>query len=918
MKRHKKPEPARAQGKNRVTQAAIIRAALALILVVFAIIISLLPIRNGNVSASPSAPADLWERVDGQDLLRDASASQSLPGSFKAARLNRDALSRLLEQAPMEFTDAAKDKRVVLSVPMPDGSFARFRIEESPVMEPGLAAQFPEIRTYRGQGLDDPTATARFDLTPKGFHGYILSSSNTVYTDPMSDGGSDIYISYNKREFPKEATDFQCLVTDADEVLRVPEVDGSLDLISGATLRTYRLALAATGEYTAAAGGTVAAATARMATTMNRVNGVYERDLSVRLILVANNASIVFTNSASDPYSNNNGSAMLGQNQTTCDNVIGSANYDVGHVFSTGGGGVASVGVPCITSFKARGVTGLPNPTGDVFAIDFVAHEMGHQFGARHTFNGSVGNCAGGNRSATAAYEPGSGSTIMAYAGICGSQDIQDNSNDYFHHRSLEEINAVLESTGGTCATTAATGNTPPTVTVGSAVTIPARTPFALTATGSDANGDAVTYCWEEYDLGPASPPDADSDGQARPIFRSFNPTASSTRTFPQMTDLLNNVSTYGESLPNINRVMNFRVTARDNRSGSGAINSASTQVAVFNTGIPFLVVTPNTVVSWGAGSSQTVTWEVAGTAGAPISAADVKISLSTDGGNTFPTVLAASTPNDGSHVITVPNSPTNMARVKVEAVGNIFFDISNTNFTITGAAFNADTTGVFRSSNGALFLKNTNASGFADILLTYGIPGDIAVAGDWNGDGIDTIGVYRNGDFLLRNSNTNGFADIVVTFGAPGDLPIVGDWNGDGTDTIGIYRNGTFLLRNSNTPGDPEIVFSLGVTGDVPISGDWDGNGTVTTGVFRPANGALFLKNTNATGFADILLTYGVPGDKPVTGDWNGDGTDTIGVYRNGDFLLRNSNTNGFADIVFTLGVGGDSPIAGDWDNLQ
>ncbi|HYP28974.1 MAG TPA: hypothetical protein VE262_19840 [Blastocatellia bacterium] len=227
------------------------------------------------------------------------------------------------------------------------------------------------------------------------------------------------------------------------------------------------------------------------------------------------------------------------------------------------------------------------------------------------------------------------------------------------------------------------------------------------------------------------------------------------------------------------------------------------------------------------------------------------------------------------------------------------------------------DTTGVFRPSNGALFLKNFNSTGFADVLLTYGIPGDIPVAGDWDGDGVDTIGVYREGNFLLRNSNTNGFADIVVTFGAPGDLPIVGDWDGDGTDTVGVYREGTFFLRNFNTTGDPNLVFTLGIPGDLPIAGDWDGDGTVTTGVFRPTNGALFLKNTNSTGFADILLTYGLPGDKPVTGDWNGDGTDTIGVYRDGTFHLRNSNTNGFADIVFALGVDGDVPIAGDWDGL-
>ncbi|HYP26530.1 MAG TPA: BACON domain-containing carbohydrate-binding protein [Blastocatellia bacterium] len=231
--------------------------------------------------------------------------------------------------------------------------------------------------------------------------------------------------------------------------------------------------------------------------------------------------------------------------------------------------------------------------------------------------------------------------------------------------------------------------------------------------------------------------------------------------------------------------------------------------------------------------------------------------------------------------------------------------------------ARNVDTTGVFRPSNGALFLKNANDTGFADTLLTYGIPGDFPVTGDWDGDGVDTIGVYRGGNFLLRNSNTNGFADLVITFGAPGDQPVVGDWDGDGIDTIGIYRNGTFFLRNSNTTGAPDLVFELGIPGDVGISGDWDGDGIVTTGVFRPSNGALFLKNTNSTGFADIFLTYGLPGDKPVTGDWNGDGVDTIGVYRNGDFFLRNSNTNGFAEIVFTLGVPEDHPIVGDWNGL-
>jgi hypothetical protein len=229
------------------------------------------------------------------------------------------------------------------------------------------------------------------------------------------------------------------------------------------------------------------------------------------------------------------------------------------------------------------------------------------------------------------------------------------------------------------------------------------------------------------------------------------------------------------------------------------------------------------------------------------------------------------------------------------------------------------DTTGVFRPSNGLLFLKNTNTAGFADLAINYGTGGDFPVTGDWDGNGTDTIGVYRNGIFYLRNSNTIGFADIVFAFGVPGDQPVVGDWNGDGIDTIGLYHGSTstFILRNSNSAGAPDVAFLLGVLGDIGIAGDWNGDGVDTTGVFRLSNGVMFLKNANTSGVADIALNYGLSGDLPVTGDWNDDGVDTIGVYRNGQLLLRNSNTIGFADLVFALGNLGDMPIAGNWDGI-
>ncbi len=275
--------------------------------------------------------------------------------------------------------------------------------------------------------------------------------------------------------------------------------------------------------------------------------------------------------------------------------------------------------------------------------------------------------------------------------------------------------------------------------------------------------------------------------------------------------------------------------------------------------------------------------------------------------------------PQTGWTATQLVDTPYGISTFGEDEQGELYFADYNTGtiYNLQSQPLSKDTVGVYRPSNGALFLKNSNTTGFADIAVNYGVPGDYPVVGDWDGDGDATIGIYRNGVFYLRNSNTAGFADIVFPFGLPGDQPVAGDWNNDGKDTIGVYRNGTFFLRNTNSTGAPSAAFALGIPGDVGIAGDWDGNGFDTTGVFRPSNGALYLKNTNTTGFADIQINYGIGGDKPITGDWNNDGVDTIGVYRNGTFYLRNSNSIGFADIVFALGIPGDAPIAGDWDNL-
>src|ERR1051325_5347599 len=624
-----------------------------------------------------------WQALDALPPGLIAADIRIQPQVFRAFNLNAAALRDSLSRAPAEFAPAIATAPAEISLPMPDGTLARFTLAESPVMAPELAAKFPEIKTYTGRGLDDPQATVRFDWTPAGFHGQILSPRGAVYIDPHLRGNSTLHVSYFKRDYRRVADGFVCLTAAEEPPAGRAAALAAPSLTSGGTLRTYRLACAATGEYTQFHGGTVALGLAAIVTAINRVTGVYESELGIRLVLVPNNNLIVYTNGDTDAYSNLDGVAMLAQNQSNLDSVIGSANYDIGHVFSTGGGGVALRNAACVASRKASGVTGLPTPVGDAFWIDFVTHEMGHQFGANHTFNSSAGNCSGTRVSSTA-YEPGSGSTIMAYAGICLADDLQPHSDPSFHSISLQEINTYITTcTGASCPVASATSNSPPTVSAGANYTIPRNTPFTLTAVGSDPDGHPLTYCWEERDLG-STQTLSDPDNGSSPIVRSFPPVSSPARTFPKLFDLLNNTVSAGEKLPATNRTMNFRVTARDNRPGGGAFATADMQVGVNFTSGPFAVPAPNTAAT--LSGFQSVTWNVAGTTNAPVNTAAVNILLSTNGGVSFPITLLTNTPNNGSATVLLPNISTPAARIKVEGAGNIFFDVSDANFTIAPA----------------------------------------------------------------------------------------------------------------------------------------------------------------------------------------------------------------------------------------
>lgn len=819
----------------------------------------------------------VWNEIDEGAIARGSAQRQIVPQDYRTVSINRAQLDRLLGAVPMERDVAVRDSSARLSLPLPDGSYGMFRVVESPVMAPELAARYPQIRTWVGEGIDDPTATVRFDLTHKGFHAQILSADGTSYVDPFQPGDVDNYIAYRKHDYPRDRP-LVCSVTgDAvvekhDGAGHAPHGLSTPKVSSGANLRTYRLAMAATGEYTQALGGTVADGLAGIVTTMNRVNGIYERDLSVRMQLVANTDLVIFTNGATDPYTNEDGGAMLDENLAELNDTIGAANYDIGHVVSTGGGGIAQLASVC-GGGKARGVTGLGNPTTDAFDVDFVAHEIGHQFNGSHTFNGNGGNCSGGNRSAANAYEPGSGVTIQAYAGICGGDNLQPNSEDYFHRQSLNTMLSFTTNpgSGGSCGVLTATGNAIPVPTVTASYTIPASTPFELNGSATDAN-DApsnLTYIWEQFDLGNRNATGALVD-DGGPLFRSFAPRRETSRTFPSLRYILNNANVApatapvegttapnfftAELLPSTNRTMNFRFTVRDNRAAGGGTNEANTAVTVVSTAGPFAVTAPVAPATWAAGSSQSVTWSVANTTAAPINTANVRILLSLDGGFTWPVELAASEANDGDATVTVPaNTPaTTRARVRVEAVGNVFFDISTGDFTITGANTPPTISGIVLPvlatrqgsptvvANIATISDATDAANDLTVAVT-GAPPELAVSvGNTNG----TVSLSATAACTLVAIGTSGKSypmrlQVTDTDGAMSSAEIVVRVGANQTPTLGTYLP-TSVARGTTTP-----VNASAVPGDA--NGNFDGISVSPTAL--PGGGTVTLApNGNLT----------------------------------------------------------------------
>ena len=724
--------------------------------------------------------------------------------------LNIDALKNHLRDAPQRKSKLNISQKLV-DFPTANGSFETFSVFEASILEKPLQDKYPSIKTYAGKSISNPSITIRFSITPQGLHSMSFNTTyGTQFIDPYTKD-SDIYIVYYKKDLPVLDKSWICEFDDATvgNIQQRNAANASYSNANDGIMRDFRLALACTVEYsefhwTAAGLSTTdtdsskrAAVLAAMVVTINRNNFIYERDLSVTMTIVANNESIIFIES--DNFTNNNSGALINQSQTVIDAIIGFANYDIGHTFSTGGGGLAQLNSPC-TGSKARGVTGSNSPVGDSFDVDYVAHELGHQFGAPHTFNGNSGGC-NGNRTSSNAYEPGSGTTIMAYAGLCGPQNVQSNTDAYFHQKSLQMMWNNIVNGNSNCATQTLTGNIAPTSNAGNDYIIPASTPYKLTGNSTDPDGITThTYTWEQYDLGQAGAPQETND--SGPLVRSFEGTNNTSRYIPRISDILTNggVSSEWEKLASVNRNLNFKLTVRDNDSNGGQTATDQMTATVVSSAGPFVVTSQNgNDQFWTAGSTETITWDVAGTTANGINEDNVDILFSRDGLR-YNTFLATNVANDGSHDITVPNFISDNCRIMVAASNNIFFNINTQNIAI-GLEESCNTyaseveldldipDGAGPNEYGEFLIQSIDVS--EDVIISD-VDFNIDITHDWIGD-LNIILQHPDGTqiVLLDSEYCNGEINLDITFDdeAPSDVvcssPSTGTYRPTGTTPL-------------------------------------------------------------------------------------------------------------------------------------
>lgn len=642
-----------------------------------------------------------WKPVGADQLATLQNQRQvSVPAQFKTLELDFAGIRQYLHTAPMEFTAAAQTAALPLDLPMVDGQMLRFWVVESPVIAPGLAAKFPELRSYSGLAADGSGTVVRLGLGYDGFHAYFSTPGKVEQTiQVFGDDQSPVYMVFRNKDLP--ATDFLpagnmiCGVDDVDITSGFDPAQSAIQQVAQdrgsarVSLKKYRIAIAAKAEYSNYFNNSIPVILSKIKTALDYIVLIQERDFAVRMELIADNDKLIFLDANTDPYSGNETGDWMNQNQAAINNVIGSSAYDVGHVFAvyvTGSATGIAGGRVCNVFGKARGCSSTNPPQGTYFNL-VAAHELCHQMSGSHTMS----NCSDTNNGQLApgnAYEPGSGSSVMGYPGACGPNDIQGGNDPYFHISNIEQVaNFVYQDEGNTCGVVEQSTNNQPsaTILVTNNISIPISTPFKLTGAGADEDNDVLSYCWEQYNIGPISVLGMPT-GTA-PAFRSFPPVNTPVRYFPRLSVVNSNTADQNEVLPSYSRDLTFRFTVRDNHAGAGGIATQQVNVKATAAAGPFLVLSPNSGGTiWSPGDQKEITWDVSNTDKAPVNCKLVNIKLSTDGGATFPITLATNVPNNGRACIAVPNNLTTAGRIMVEAADNVFYDMSNTNISIQNA----------------------------------------------------------------------------------------------------------------------------------------------------------------------------------------------------------------------------------------